>query len=300
MRISKDIAVHPSEKQLAKMPDLTDMRFGRLVAKEYVGLGNWRCVCDCGNTTIARNNVLMNGTRVSCGCYHSEVLRSPRQDRVGERHGRLTVIKYVGGSKWQCACDCGNTVIVSTSNLTSGNSTSCGCFKRENSRKLNTTHGSSKTRLYGIWKGINKRCYGKNEPAYANYGGRGIRVCEEWRNDYESFRDWALDSGYDEDAPYGTCTIDRIDVDGDYEPSNCRWVSLSVQARNTRHCREVEVLDMDGNVVATYRTITEAAEMTGISTSSIYRTCAGKQSSTHGLQMRYKAVSPSYLLKAKD
>ena len=281
--------MRPSKKQIAKMPDLTDKRFGRLVAKEYFGLGNWKCVCDCGNTAVVRNNALMSGERVSCGCYLAEVIRRPRPDRTGEKYGRLTLVKYVGGSRWLCKCDCGNTVIANTSNLTSGHSTSCGCLKRDNSRINNTKHGKSKTRLYEVWKGMHRRCYGENETAYKNYGKRGISICSEWRDDFEAFQNWALENGYDEEAQYGQCTIDRIDVNGNYEPSNCRWITLTEQARNTRHCRPVEVLDMDGNIIATYGSVVEAAEKTGISKSSIYRTCSGKQLSTHGVFMRYKA-----------
>lgn len=288
MRVAKDISVHPSKKQLAKMQDLTDMRFGRLVAKEYVGLGNWRCVCDCGKETIARNHALLNGIRVSCGCYQKEMLSKSRVDRTGVRYGRLVALRQVEGTKWLCRCDCGNEIVVDGRNLTMGGTQSCGCLKLERTSECHRTHGKSKERLYKVWKGMRRRCYGVNEPAYANYGGRGISICDEWRNDYTKFREWALENGYDPDAQYGKCTIDRIDVNGNYEPSNCRFITLGEQARNTRCCRPVEFLDKDGNVIASYGSVAEAVEGTGISSASIYRTCAGKQSETHGMIVRYK------------
>jgi hypothetical protein len=117
--------------------------------------------------------------------------------------------------------------------LREGSIKSCGCLEKENRLEANTTHGGASTRLYGVWLGIRKRCFNVNEPAYPNYGGRGITVCSEW-NDYSKFREWALKSGYDKNAPRGKCTLDRINVDGNYEPSNCRWVDMKVQRQNQR------------------------------------------------------------------
>lgn len=273
--------------------DVAGQRFGMLVANEYLGLGNWRCTCDCGNETIARSTALISGKRVSCGCTHAEALRRARVDRTGKRYGRLTAIRHVGKQNWLCRCDCGKEVVVDGRNLTCGHTKSCGCLKLERARERNTTHGCSKSRLYRIWKGMRKRCLNENEPAYKNYGGRGIKICDEWLDDYQAFRNWAMENGYDENAPYGECTIDRIDVNGNYEPGNCRFITLGEQSRNTRHCRQVEVVDSNNDVIATYGTVTEAVEQTGISKSSIYRTCTGRQKSTHGLRMRYKACVPA-------
>jgi hypothetical protein len=157
-------------------------------------------------------------------------------DLSGKRFGHLTVVKRVGSknghSLWECRCDCGNTTDVVAGSLTQGLTRSCGCLDRER----RTTHGESKSRLYEIWLGMRQRCSYQHHKDYKNYGGRGIRVCDEWQS-FATFHDWAMSHGYDPDAPYGKCTIDRINVDGNYEPSNCRFVDLETQANNRRKRR---------------------------------------------------------------
>lgn len=159
----------------------------------------------------------------------------PAIDLKGKRLGKLTVIERVENipkhhARWLCKCDCGNTHIVESHCLIGGSVTSCGC----NLVVLHTTHGRSGSRLYTIWNGIKQRCLNENTKDYPYYGGRGITICDEWKNDFESFEKWALFNGYDAYAKRGECTLDRIDNDGNYEPSNCRWVTMKEQCKNRR------------------------------------------------------------------
>lgn len=167
------------------------------------------------------------------------------KDITGKVYGRLTVIERVendkhGQARWKCLCECGNYTVAVTTELNRGNVRSCGCLSREISKKVNFKHGFKNTRLYKVWDSMKKRCYNSNSPSYKYYGGRGITICDEWKNDFKSFHDWAFANGYDENAEYMKCTIDRIDVNGNYEPSNCRWVTCKEQARNRTNNRLIE------------------------------------------------------------
>lgn len=149
----------------------------------------------------------------------------------GNKYGRLTVIerdKNKGGSYWLCKCDCGNTTSVLGIDLKDGKTKSCGCLMREVSKDNATKHGFSKTKLYKVWKGIKSRCHNKTNNSYKYYGGKGIGVCKQWEHDFMAFRTWSLDNGYKEGL-----SIDRIDSNKDYEPSNCRWVTPLIQSNNT-------------------------------------------------------------------
>lgn len=227
--------------------DLTGKRFGRLLvvsrADNIVTSSHsytaWNCLCDCGNSVVVRTSGLNTGNTKSCGCYMREQISNSRlHDLTGMVFGRLTVIemhgKQHGHTVWLCKCQCGRDVCVQGSNLITGATISCGCFMADITSQNKTTHGKSKTRLYHVWQGMKDRCYNPNSSFFDIYGGRGIYVCDEWRSSFEEFERWALSNGYDELAARGECTIDRIDNDGYYCASNCRWVGMDVQSNNRR------------------------------------------------------------------
>lgn len=163
-------------------------------------------------------------------------------DLTGNKYGLLTVLKRVenspnGHSNWLCLCECGNYTTVNSGHLREKRGTkSCGCLSKKAGER-SYKHGETNNRLYRVWSGMRKRCLSPQSEPYKDYGGRGIRICKEWDGDngYVNFREWAYANGYDENAPRGECTLDRIDVNGHYEPSNCRWVNMKVQSRNRRN-----------------------------------------------------------------
>lgn len=159
-------------------------------------------------------------------------------DLTGKRFGRLTVIEATKNSQgekvWKCQCDCGNISFLKTRELNSGNTKSCGCLQKEKAREIKTKHGFHGERLYRIWCNMKSRCSNPNTPAYKNYGGRGISVCEEWKSSYVSFREWCMNNGYNEEL-----TLERKDVNKGYEPDNCTFISKRDQPKNTRRCHFV-------------------------------------------------------------
>jgi hypothetical protein len=163
---------------------------------------------------------------------------------TNKRCGRLIVkeFAYTKSKKayWVCKCDCGNTCVASGDRLRRGITKSCGCLSRELTRKRLTTHNQSCTKLYFVRRSMIDRCGNEKSISYKNYGGRGIKVCDEWLNNQEAFFEWAYQNGYKEGL-----TLDRIDVNGNYEPSNCRWITQKEQCNNTRVNRYIE---MDGVV----------------------------------------------------
>ena len=169
-------------------------------------------------------------------------------DMTGKRFDRLQVISLARIGKdnravWHCRCDCGKEVDVIGKSLRNGSTHSCGCLNVENSTKrivaLNTKHGKTHTRLFRVWLSMICRCENPNATNYHDYGERGITICDEWRNDFEAFYQWAMSQGYDPNAKRGEYTIDRIDWDRGYSPDNCRLADYNVQADNRRSTRHI-------------------------------------------------------------
>lgn len=157
-------------------------------------------------------------------------------DFTGQRFGKLTVIRkaHKGRSWWVCKCDCGNVVTLVANKMVTYKS--CGCGEKYNREHLgdhSRTHGMAETRLYSVWCGVKDRCTNPNLEHYDRYGGRGIKMCDEWLYSFESFAAWAYSAGYDDKLTGKEQSIERINVNGNYEPSNCKWVTQKEQMRNT-------------------------------------------------------------------
>lgn len=159
-------------------------------------------------------------------------------DLTNQKFGRLTVIGRAPNrgknTMWYCKCECGNISIVNGGHLKNGHTQSCGCYRREVSSAIHKTHGLSDNPLYSVWNTMIQRCYNPNQKSYRIYGAENKSVCNEWRN-FEPFYNWAMENGY----KHGL-TIERINPDGNYEPSNCRWATRKEQGNNTRNNRLIQ------------------------------------------------------------
>lgn len=213
-----------------KRKDYTGQKFGRLEAVEFSHRKNamtyWLFECDCGNEIIKRVCIVTSGNVKSCGCIRKANLK-------GQKFGKLLVnnLNPIQGNDgkhrrgWLCKCECGNEKAILEASLKSGKTRSCGCYDLERRR----THGLSYSKIYATWVGMKQRCYNTKCKDFKTYGGRGIIVCERWK---ESFVNFYEDMG---ERPNDNMSIDRIENDGNYEPSNCKW-STSKEQSNNRRC----------------------------------------------------------------
>lgn len=227
----------------------------------------YECEClACGNKTITSRLVLLKGNKKSCGCLDP----NKPNDLVGQKFNHFTVIRR-GPDRirkngkhdvmWECECDCPKHthVLVTARDLREGRIKSCGCARYDHLYK----HGESGTRLYGLWGAVKTRSTNPNIKSAKFYTGKGITVCDEWKNDYIAFRDWALDEGYDKNAPYGQFTIERINNNDGYSPENCKLVDLKAQANHKTNNRYLTYMGIT-------KTASEWAELIGISQDTMY------------------------------
>lgn len=256
-----------------KALNLEGQRFTRLTVLRRVennkkGQSRWLCKCDCGKEVVVAGHYLKSGNTKSCGCYRREKTQEARfNDLTGKKFGRLLVLERTENrgkaTTWKCLCDCGNFTRVTASRLVSGETKSCGCIHKEMMHKKFYKHGGSSSKLVSVWRHMIARCYDKIDPEYNRYGARGISICDEWK-EYGNFYRWAISAGYDENAERGNCTLDRVDNNGNYEPQNCRFVSMKVQSNNRRSNR---IIDFNGES----HTVSEWAEIIGIRPSALSR-----------------------------
>lgn len=216
-------------------------RFERLVVIAIAGKDKnynkkYECLCDCGNKIITRKEHLTRGKTKSCGCLNRDIIRKKIEDTknnrisiIGTKKGIFLVLNYdVKSDRYYCQCDCGLSKSIAAIRLINGEA-KCECQLPRGNGIFN---GVYYKRLYKVWCGMKERCHNPKSRDYRYYGAKGRFVCDEWKNDFIAFEKWAMANGYNENAEYGECTIDRINNDLGYYPDNCRWVSAVENNKN--------------------------------------------------------------------
>lgn len=214
-------------------------------------------------------------------------MREHNKNEIDNRYGRLKVLSYKGlnndnKAQWLCECDCGTIIVVSGKVLRSGNTVSCGCYKRE----IVTKHGLYKHKLYRIWIDMKGRCYNKNNKHYKDYGGRGITVCEEWK-DVQLFFEDMLSTYENHKSQYKTTQLDRIDNNKGYYYENCKWSTAVENANNTRLLKEFIAISPEGKI---YKVLSQSifARENGLKTYGINNCLNKRQTSHKGWKFNYK------------
>ena len=260
---------------MSDIEDLTGKIFGNWEVKRFVGFKQyskarkalWECQCVINPEIIIQRDrqQLMKNVMPNI-CHKCD--RCLARDLTNQQFGELTVLSQAQDSvaengrhykMWHCRCSCGNEKDFYECNLIGGKSKSCGCVSRQKMIERTTTHGMTNTRIYRIWENMRKRCRNHNDPRFHRYGGRGIKVCDEWNNDFLSFYNWAIENGYED-----YLTIDRIDNNGMYCPDNCRWTDIKTQCKNRSTNIWVEI---DGEM----KIVSDWAELYGLDRDLIYR-----------------------------
>lgn len=231
---------------MPKIIDLVGQRFQHLTVVKFIERKDrknyYLCKCDCGNELVLSSMRFKYGRKVSCGCITER--KGEIIDITDKRFGSLTALKQIGRKHkevlWLCQCDCGNMYEATGYSLRSGHTTHCGCLLGKRIADSNKTHGLCDSRLYGIYSNMKTRCYNKNAESYQYYGGKGVDICEEWtgKNGFLNFYNWAFENGYKDDL-----SIDRINNSKNYEPTNCRWVTMKQQQNNRTNNR---IFNVDG------------------------------------------------------
>lgn len=243
--LQKESATQNIKGRRKPVEDISGRRFGRLTAVKWCGGSYWECLCDCGKTCVSSASLLKRGKTKSCGCLAKEVQRQIGRnsrgrkssrfiDLTGQRFGLLSVINRAengkgGVTRWHCLCDCGRETTTSAAHLRSGHSRSCGCLGLKHATEAKIKHGDTGKSLYVVFHAMHNRCEKPNVKEFKWYGAKGVKVCDDW-SEYTKFRDWAYENGYKEGL-----SIDRIDPDGNYEPTNCRWITRSENSRRATH-----------------------------------------------------------------
>lgn len=230
---------------MPKLIDLTGQTFGRLTVLERVennkeNEAHWKCKCVCGNIVNILGSSLRSGRTKSCGCMYKKAGQNRRLDIKGQVFGRLKVIEKMTSNKgdktsWKCRCSCGNSAVVRTNHLRAGLIKSCGCLQKESTKKRSTIHNMAHTVEYNVWTCMLQRCQNSNNPAFENYGGRGIKVCDEWKNDFVTF------FNHIGKRPSPKYSLDRIDNDKGYTPKNTQWATPIEQSNNRRSSRKITI-----------------------------------------------------------
>lgn len=274
---------------IVKYHDLTDIKFGILTAKKYIGNRYWECICGCGKVINIHSSKLKSGYVKSCGC-----LTKRYEDLIGMKFGKLKPKKYLGNSKWLCDCDCSKkNVIVRASYLKSERVKDCGCVVRDRQKILNDffpdefkgcNYSDGKAKFYKMWQSLKARCDNVNLPYYKNYGGRGITYDSRWKKFVNFKNDMYFSYVFAKlNRKIKNRSLERMDNNGNYCKENCTFIERNKQLNNTRRTHSFIAISPKGMRLKV-KNANEFAEKFNLSSSSIYRCLNGESTHYKGWQ----------------